>query len=322
MHEYGNGYSTVYAPKCSHHGDSVVFVDKARGISLAAATGSAFQARFADLVIDCAYQYTPAAARARISGDFPAIEELQKFVKKEPRYIKIEWPDMGEPYVTGQFWVELYKRIPNNTRVVAVCVGGHGRSGTAITALLLCADSQATPSKAISLVRERHCKNAVESETQDLYLLEVWRTLLKNKGGLTDDEIDEMIEDEYDILNPPKKAAKVYDLRDTPVHVGSQKSLPVGTSSPNKGIIRFWRPEKSHVNTNAQGMLDSNRRCTLCGMTIVKYEHWFKSTAGFVYAGKTGDPGKIVDLCDLCVATLSGKEKASSVTPPSIIPYD
>jgi protein-tyrosine phosphatase len=70
-------------------------------------------------------------------------------------------------------------------RTVCCCVGGHGRTGTALAALMLATDPQITAKESINNVRKLHCENAIESDVQEKYLaqLEIQRNkMLKEKS--------------------------------------------------------------------------------------------------------------------------------------------
>ena len=86
-----------------------------------------------------------------------------------PSVLRIENPDMGIPPVGYKFWSRLAELLPIG-RVVCCCVGGHGRTGTALAALMIATDPNISAADAIKNVRELHCKNAIESATQESYL--------------------------------------------------------------------------------------------------------------------------------------------------------
>lgn len=52
---------------------------------------------------------------------------------------------------------------------VFACVGGHGRTGTALAAMLIAAGM--APEDAIAYVRQKHCRSATETPGQTPYLL-------------------------------------------------------------------------------------------------------------------------------------------------------
>ena len=86
--------------------------------------------------------------------------------------------DMQAPHVGKPFWEALWfdltklaKGKPKPLKVLAVCVGGHGRTGTVLTALA-CA-SGVLPLGAddpVKWLREHYCDEAVETASQNSYI--------------------------------------------------------------------------------------------------------------------------------------------------------
>jgi hypothetical protein len=116
-----------------------------------------------DLIIDCA----------------GVVAESGRFVKSAPaRYrglkdgllpdvIRLDWPDMSAPVHVGiRWWMRLLELLPAHTCVC--CVGGHGRTGTALAALLVASGMDAET--AIRTVREQHCRRAIETQGQEAYV--------------------------------------------------------------------------------------------------------------------------------------------------------
>jgi hypothetical protein len=108
---------------------------------------------------------------------------LEKYVYK-PDVLRIQWDDMGVPPLPFTFWKELWSLLPNG-RTVICCMGGHGRTGTALAALLMAADSTVGADKARDLIHRKHCENAIESSSQERYLqdLEIERQLWMADGS-------------------------------------------------------------------------------------------------------------------------------------------
>lgn len=90
----------------------------------------------------------------------------------EPLVIALDWPDGGLPPVTADFWRELLRALAGTQRVAVCCMGGHGRTGTALVALRM-AYLEASPlpivytlADIIDDVRFLHCDHAVETSAQ------------------------------------------------------------------------------------------------------------------------------------------------------------
>lgn len=126
-----------------------------------------------DLIIDCA----------------GVVAESGRFVKSAPaRYrglkdgllpdvIRLDWPDMSAPVHVGiRWWMRLLELLPSHTCVC--CMGGHGRTGTALAALLVASGMSAD--EAIRTVREKHCRRAIETSGQEAYI----KGLAKAKAAL------------------------------------------------------------------------------------------------------------------------------------------
>ncbi|MGH9096399.1 MAG: protein-tyrosine phosphatase family protein [Acidimicrobiales bacterium] len=84
----------------------------------------------------------------------------------------IDWPDFGVPYDSARVvaaLTSLLERARVGDRVEVGCLGGHGRTGTALACLtILCG----LPSvDATSWVRENYCTKAVESAQQVAFVL-------------------------------------------------------------------------------------------------------------------------------------------------------
>lgn len=100
-------------------------------------------------------------------SDFPAeSQELHEYMT--PIY-QIAWPDFAPPPVKFSFWKKLYFSLPEGD-IVVCCEGGHGRTGTAMAALLLASGQCVTAKEAIETVREKYCQMAIENDSQEYYL--------------------------------------------------------------------------------------------------------------------------------------------------------
>jgi hypothetical protein len=89
--------------------------------------------------------------------------------QQEANVVAFKWRDGRAPNVGADFWEELWEMLPAKTLVC--CLGGHGRTGTAIAALMMAADEAIwSPLVAILTVRSKHCPHAVESTKQFKYL--------------------------------------------------------------------------------------------------------------------------------------------------------
>jgi protein-tyrosine phosphatase len=85
--------------------------------------------------------------------------------------IIVPWPDFDIPKVKISFWNSLHKFIISNgwKKACLHCAGGHGRTGTALSALLI-VHNKMSAYDAVCYVRENYCNEAVETFKQFEYL--------------------------------------------------------------------------------------------------------------------------------------------------------
>lgn len=132
----------------------------------------------ADLVIDCA-----AVSHESVLHVPKGYEDLLAHVAEKPvPTVKIEWPDHGAPPLAFAFWENLYSLLPDG-KVVVYCVGGHGRTGTALAALHII-HYNCGAQVAIDYVKKYHCQSAIETQSQRRYicqLAEWWSDQIHSK---------------------------------------------------------------------------------------------------------------------------------------------
>ncbi len=103
-----------------------------------------------------------------------------------PRLLQIDWFDRKAPEVYPEFWPELLKLLDGNVGIN--CQGGHGRSGTAIVALMMCLTDYSAKEGIIHL-RALHCPRAIESKEQHAYLNDVSEMLGRARDAEEAEEI-------------------------------------------------------------------------------------------------------------------------------------
>lgn len=97
------------------------------------------------------------------------IPQLAKYEKSHPREMVLNWPDMAAVDLPLQFWKDLMRCVSRwGWKVVVFCIGGHGRTGTALASMLVAKGYGAQ--QAIDFVRKNHCSKAIETETQERYI--------------------------------------------------------------------------------------------------------------------------------------------------------
>ena len=84
---------------------------------------------------------------------------------------RVEWPDFGVPADAGLLRTSLQSlldRARAGERVELGCLGGHGRTGTALGCLAVLAG--VPPAEAVAWVRANYCEKAVETPDQEAFV--------------------------------------------------------------------------------------------------------------------------------------------------------
>jgi hypothetical protein len=80
----------------------------------------------------------------------------------------LDWPDFGVPGDPAAFVAALHRlldRARRGDRVEVGCLGGHGRTGTALAALAVLVGHP--PDEAVAWTRAHYCSHAVETPEQE-----------------------------------------------------------------------------------------------------------------------------------------------------------
>jgi hypothetical protein len=169
----GKGYTST----CDHYGDEPCLVLSTKDqpdIILSGASGyKLFMFEGLKLVIDCAGMVDLTVKPFVKTGP----EEIQLLETPDPSMapcpvVRLDWGDRCAPGVPIQWWYKLLTVIKEKYvgHIAVACMGGHGRTGTALCALLLAHDKNKDPEEAVTMIREHHCDRAVESASQFAYL--------------------------------------------------------------------------------------------------------------------------------------------------------
>lgn len=162
-------------PKClgDHDGDRVLITFQ-NGTTVAGADKLGALMGHGEVILDLA----DAQPReiAFVKGSTEEAKKLNALLPPLPTIIRFDWPDATAPHrVPLRFWEQLPTLFPANTRIVIACIGGHGRTGTALAALCI-AHLGYTADEAMAYVREAHCPRAIETLSQEKYLLKLETT--------------------------------------------------------------------------------------------------------------------------------------------------
>jgi len=169
---------SVYKRNECHTGTVSVFKDPVSGVEICGGGRSRdIVLKQSDLLIDVGIKLdTP----IQIFGLQNPLNLLN--FNKVPSIIKIDWSDMGVPDLPKSFWKELIKVIrAEKKRVVISCLGGHGRTGTALS--ILAVMMGITKTDPVKFIREKYCKEAVESNSQLDYIEEMTGIKVEEKGA-------------------------------------------------------------------------------------------------------------------------------------------
>jgi hypothetical protein len=166
--------TTTYI-KCAHkpHNGGIKFGNRL----VYGASGNECQdyAHTVDFIVDCADNiraHTNPLSLVLCDPSF--LTKLSDHILQPAPTLKIKWPDRGVPALTFAFWPALYDSLPDaegKNKTMVACIGGHGRTGTALACLYLAHQKgKATAKQAISFIREHHCSKAIESIDQEDYI--------------------------------------------------------------------------------------------------------------------------------------------------------
>lgn len=178
---YTNPKGTTTTLACPiHTGDKVVFSLNGGQTTVAGAEKPHIKPAGAALVIDLTgagfSSFSSAPPRDFVESEiewFPVAElnALAKPMFADPPapYVNFDWKDMSVPPVGYEFWVKLVDSLPLG-HVIVYCQGGHGRTGTALAAMLAVTTNLSHKAIVDEVVRKVHCHKALETEAQVKYI--------------------------------------------------------------------------------------------------------------------------------------------------------
>lgn len=164
---YASGnYNTNTYSQCSHDGKVLVYTCK-NGAKLYGSGKYNLNKHMHDVIIDMAGN----VKTNFICGGNRKFHALKKYVSyPQPEILNLDWEDYGVPPVTFRFWIHLLELLADKD-VTLTCWGGHGRTGTAMAALMI-ADG-VPPIDAMRHIWKVYCEKAVETTGQENYLFEL-----------------------------------------------------------------------------------------------------------------------------------------------------
>lgn len=108
----------------------------------------------------------------------------------------LDWDDYSDIGMKPEFWKALAEYLEKQGgKTLVFCMGGHGRTGTAMTCLLI-ATYDYTASEAVDFLRKKYCHKAVESKSQIEYVRKVGRFYHPTKQKEEDDKWDAWVKEQ------------------------------------------------------------------------------------------------------------------------------
>jgi len=280
-----------YSPgsyKTCHKGP-VLVIDNGEGLKVYGSSRSEAQSHFYefDLVIGLGEKVTPdlnvyASVRSIL------LDRLISKYYKRTEHIVLAWPDMGVPKLSRDFWLELVEvlkkkgrdrnRSKNGYKVLFHCMGGHGRTGTALAIMGHLVGKW--EGDLTDKVREKHCEKAVETDGQIKYIEKVCKVKLKKGNG-----------------------SKETLLITTTSTKGSSSEWPKGKDVDLKQFMVCRICKKEHTTiigaiecAKGHEAIGANWRCTTCSKTYVSKDY---ANACFDSHTKKAESDKY-KVCNVC----------------------
>ena len=160
-----NHKACIHAPKLVYRmGKGEVWAGARMDVNMERRAGRLTQF---DLVLNC----TGDAERVSAVPDI-AVRLMPYMKVAQIAELTLPWEDFKLPPVDTGFWYELADMVRAGMRVLVYCVGSHGRTGTALSSLLVAGEGL-TGWDAIRAVRRAHCDQSVETKDQEKYIVKL-----------------------------------------------------------------------------------------------------------------------------------------------------
>jgi hypothetical protein len=163
------GAGFTVKPACNHTG-LTPWKTLSNGLTIYPAKGYQLtDQRHLDVILDLAGLVKASGQFVQATGhNAKRYNALNRIV--QPDIVRINWQDMTAPvHVRIDFWVRLGNMLAGQ-HVGIACMGGHGRTGTCMAALMIAVDG-CSGKDAIEAVRTLHCARAIETKAQEDYLI-------------------------------------------------------------------------------------------------------------------------------------------------------
>jgi len=164
---YGKGQ--VYSP-CRHEPTPVFEIE---GVTYHACSGNKVNYKWEGTLINLkgdTHLVKPKPVVA-VSPDWEELLSVSGGDDPFPDTVVVDWKDYQAPPVSREFWQYLHDTlVERQSNPLLYCVGGHGRTGTAMVALMVVSGYTPTVGEALEHIHKHYCEEAVESVSQERYL--------------------------------------------------------------------------------------------------------------------------------------------------------
>jgi protein-tyrosine phosphatase len=166
-----SGPVTTYKEKCRHVETDVFVAD---GVTYHGGSESKISEVWPKgwLVVNLTGFKRKDSDKALLTGDETLVKALSEFMERDQAiYLNVDWKDYGAPPTVFGFFRRLHEAaIKHNLMdVVFYCLGGHGRTGTALASMLIEVGGYSAK-QAYDAVKLHYCKEAIESNSQIVHL--------------------------------------------------------------------------------------------------------------------------------------------------------
>ena len=171
---YGNTYhgASAWKSKCIHAGEEVLVTIEGiryRGAAKLDINRAVLMLNKTVVVnlTSMPLAYKPAVRLAELPDEFKLLAKHNVHVKE----VLVDWTDMESPLLKREFWPHLHDIAKTNgyTDILFCCLGGHGRTGTALASTLISLCGM-DPFNAAATVRGQLCRDCIETTDQVEYL--------------------------------------------------------------------------------------------------------------------------------------------------------
>ena len=164
------GARYTYTRVCEHEITPIFKLGKAEIYA-----GSSYEIKWANipwkLLVSCAGKFYAPEPLIEVNEGARKLLKPELHSLGETPYISFAWPDGGLPPLQLKHWLALVDSIREIDGPVGIfCLGGHGRTGTALSILASLGGVVPRGQDPIKWLRQEYCSNAVETQPQVNYV--------------------------------------------------------------------------------------------------------------------------------------------------------